>query len=95
MIDFAQKIIKNRMYGKFGVKMEPPVELFIRKAYHGEWAIDIPWKNWAEIIIWCRETLGECGHDRRYRWRQNYRADMSRVFLRNESDVTLFRLRWL
>ena len=67
----------------------------IRKAYHGEWAIEVLTADWNAIIKWCKETLGECGNDRKYRWRQNYRPEVFRIFLRNEADVTLFRLRWL
>jgi hypothetical protein len=70
-------------------------EIWVREAYHGEWAIEVPWRQWKEVIAWCAEAYGECGHNRKYRWRQNYRPEMNRIFLRNESDVTLFKLKWL
>jgi hypothetical protein len=92
MYNIAAKIRKNKMYGTLG--MQKDEEFYIRKAYHGEWSIDVPWAAWGSVIAWCKETLGECGHNRMYRWRQNYRNDIARIFLRNESDVTLFRLRW-
>ncbi len=92
-ISMQLKLLKNRAYGKIGTKMA--TEFFIRKAYHGEWAVEVLTAPWHEVIAWCKETLGECGNDRKYRWRQNYRPEVFRIFLRNESDVTLFRLRWL
>ena len=69
-------------------------EFFIRKAYRGEWAIEVLTGPWVEIIAWCKETLGDCGRSRKCRWRQNYRPEVYRIFLRNEVDLTMFMLRW-
>lgn len=79
-------------------------KISIRKGYKEEWVVYLPHSQNKEIIDWCRETFGESGRDRKYRWRANW-ADQStshshnnnhgpRIFLRKECDVVLFNLRW-
>jgi len=74
-----------------------------RKGYKGEWIIDLPQEKRKEVIAWCREHLGEPGNDRKYHWRATWALmneygwshdDKPRIFLRRESDVTLFMLKW-
>ena len=69
-------------------------EIWIRKAYHGEWAIDVPLKQWHDVIAWCAETLGADGRRHVYRWRKSHSRGNCRIFLRHESDVLMFRLKW-
>lgn len=69
--------------------------IWIRKAYHGEWAIDIPFAQWHDVIEWCKEAFGTDGNHSRYRWRRSHNAKICRIFLRSEADLTLFRLKWL
>lgn len=81
----------NVMFMKDGRPFHLP---FIKEGYRGEWVIDVPLQNGNEIIKWCKEILGEPGRNRKYRWRMNYAA-RNRIYLRNQNDVLMFRLRWL
>lgn len=84
----------NRPYLKMweNVKIVPAS---ISKGYKGEWVVRLSegFSPVSDIVQWCHDTMGEPGHDRRYRWRMNYAA-RNRIFLRNEQDVLMFRLRW-
>jgi hypothetical protein len=69
--------------------------IWIRKAYHGEWAIDIPLRQWHDAIAWCKEAFGTDGNHSRHRWRISHSEKNCRIFLRNEADLLMFRLKWL
>lgn len=69
-------------------------EFYIRKAYHGEWAIEVPFSKWREVVDWCSVAFGADGNNRRYRWRKNNLESVNRIFLRNEADLMLFKLKW-
>jgi len=73
---------------------EPPTALYMRGAYKGEIAIDIPYRKTDEIVAWCQTTFGEGGNDRRYSWRIN-NVTRTRIFLRGgEQQALMFMLRW-
>lgn len=71
------------------------VPVTISKGYKDEWVVRLSQGSapTEDIIQWCYDTMGEAGHDRKYRWRMKW-ADRNMIFLRNEQDVLLFRLRW-
>jgi len=88
------KMQLSSMYGKLGVNgMWSPV-FSVKPAYKREWCVKVPFQHCAEVRAWFKESLGECGRDRKYRWRENH-VKGGTFFLRNETDVLLFRLRWM
>ena len=69
----------------------------ITETKHREWCIDLHsfWSERHEVIEWCKETFGPHGNHRRYKWRINFQSEFpNRIFLRKESDVMLFILKW-
>ena len=87
------KMMMNSMYGKFGGQSMFD-EISVTEAYKGEWRVNTDYSNDAEIRQWFHDALGEPGRNRRYRWRAN--NTKPRVyFLRHESDLLMFRLRWM
>lgn len=74
-----------------------PNEIKVSGPFHREWKITF-YSSIArlDIIQWCKQTFGEHGRNRKYRWRIKYDSHLpDTVFLRNESDVAMFRLRWM
>lgn len=75
------------------------IMLDIRKAYKGEHAIFLPDNQSQAMLDWCEQTFGTPGRSKNHKWRRSYvRTNkflfQQRIFLRSESDVTMFRLRW-
>jgi hypothetical protein len=90
------KMMMNANYGKFG---EYGINMYIfsfhaRKEHHNEWVIDIPWNKYSSVYEWCEMMFGASGRSSRYRWRATYQKK-ERVFLKNNDDFVLFKLRWL
>jgi len=69
-------------------------EVYVRDGYRGETAIDIPSNKADEIISWCKATFGEDGSHHRYHWRVN-NITRTRIFVRREDFVMMFKLKWL
>jgi hypothetical protein len=72
-------------------------EIFIKPGYKGEWVVNVPFLTFHSVVAWCTQTFGEPGNHRRYRWRRSYNEITShnnRVFLRHQSDLMVFRLKW-
>jgi len=91
----AQQIMKKFITGNYDIR--------IHEKFHNEHKIVITYvyssvfnaTRLKDIEVWCRETFGEEGHNRKYRWRINYRGDKPfTIFLRNTEDVLLFILKW-
>jgi len=70
----------------------------ILERLHQEWQVMMfaGWEQNAEMVNWCKETFGTPGRSRKHQWRILYDTyNPHTIFLRKESDVTLFRLRWM
>jgi hypothetical protein len=80
------------------------MDINIREGYKGEWVVDLHWNRTSEIVAWCQCTFGPAGRNRKYAWRASWAEFGSwssnlgdhrpRIFLRNKSDVALFKLKW-
>jgi len=90
---FATKMMMNSIYGKLGDSVAPH-NVSVTKAYQGEWCVRSTYSTDVEIQQWLHDSLGEPGRDRRYRWRKN-NTKFGVYFLRHESDLLMFRLRWM
>lgn len=80
-------------YGSLGELVANEQKINVQPGYKHEWVVTIPPRDCIEIIQWCADTLGDAGHNRKYRWRHN-QLNWTRLYLRHEEDVTLFILRW-
>jgi len=71
----------------------------VSKGYRDEWVIHVPLYSIDVISAWCEEVFGKGGRSRQYRWRRGYvtsrNSNTYKIFLRNENDVLLFRLKWM
>ena len=65
----------------------------VKKGYRGEFVIEVPLGIYVSVVKWCLTTFGESGNHPRYRWRRNM-AEQHRIFLKHESDLMMFRLKW-
>lgn len=74
-------------------------QITISEGYRGKWVIVVPLSRHEAVVSWCEQTFGEPGRGNKYRWRRAYlpikNSSSYRIFLRSESDVLLFRLRWM
>jgi hypothetical protein len=68
-------------------------DIIIKTGYRGEWVIEVPYHLYYKVVAWCHEAFGDDGNKRTYRWRRNW-TEKKRIFLRHESDLVLFRLKW-
>lgn len=73
--------------------MTKPDDIVIKNGYRGEFVIEVPWHLYPQMIKWCLITFGEDGRNPRYRWRRNM-IDNHRIFLKHQSDLMIFRLKW-
>ena len=69
-------------------------EISVAQAYKGEWKIQTTYSTDENIKQWLLDTFGEPGRAHQYRWRAN-NVKFGVYFLRHESDIMLFRLRWM
>jgi hypothetical protein len=63
------------------------------RPYVDFWRVDSASGTWPSIESWCLQTFGDCGNpwnNAAERWYYNN----SKIFIRNESDLALFMLRW-
>lgn len=86
------KMMMKSVYGSFGDAV--PHNVSVSKAYKGEWRVCSTYSTDIDIRQWLHDTLGDPGRDRRYRWRAN-NTKFGVYFLRHESDLLMFRLRWM
>ena len=85
------KYMLNSKYGKMNMVLAEKVT--ITKAYKGEWKVEVPYPIYKEVEQWLHDTLGTPGNNRIYAWRKSYSLRLT-YFLRKESDLLMFRLRW-